>query len=256
MLTPTYTVTCTRKRVIAKDVYEIVLTKPEGFVFKPGQFVLFDVPLIDNPTDIQTRAYSIASAPSEPELLFVIKLVPGGRASRWLVEFLQEGSEVVIKGPFGNFLLTPPAPSPGASRRSSGAMAGKRGEGRLLFIATGTGIAPFRSQIVDALEKGDTRKIDIIFGVRAEEDLFWMEELQALTRKYPQVFFHPTLTVPSKMWTGHTCRVQALAPKLVKEFANTIVYACGNPDMTKEVKTLATTEWGMDRKAVHVEGYI
>ncbi len=238
MPVPTFTVVCTKKRIIARDVYEIVLTKPAGFAFKPGQFVLFDVPLIDNPADVQTRAFSIASMPSEFELLFAIKLVPGGRASRWVKEMVEEGSEIVIKGPFGNFLLDP---TPDRS---------------LLFIATGTGIAPFRSQIVDALERGDTRKIDLIFGVMAEQDLFWMEELDALAKKYPHFCTHVTLTSPSAGWTGHRGRVQALAPKIVTEFANTLVYACGNPDMTKEVKTLATTEWGLDRKAVHIEGYI
>ena len=238
MAVPTFTVVCTKKRVIARDVYEIAMTKPADFTFKPGQFVLFDVPLVDNPADVQTRAFSIASTPSESELLFAIKLVPGGRASRWVKEMVEEGSEIVIKGPFGNFLLDP------APDRS------------LLFIATGTGIAPFRAQIVDALQRGDTRRMDVIFGVRSEEDVFWVEEMESLAQKYPNLFLHVTLSAPAGEWTGHRGRVQALAGQVVKEFANTLVYACGNPDMTKDIKNLAMTEWGLDRKAVHIEGYI
>ncbi|MBI3619465.1 hypothetical protein HY213_05540, partial [Candidatus Peregrinibacteria bacterium] len=56
---PVHTIRCLSLRVIAPDVYEVVFTKPEGFSFRAGQFVLFDVPLIENRDDIQTRAFSI-----------------------------------------------------------------------------------------------------------------------------------------------------------------------------------------------------
>src|SRR5687768_9109491 len=98
----TYTVGCLRNDVIADGVYEFELEKPAGFSFKPGQFVLFDVALVEKPDDIQTRAFSIASAPSEDTLLFVAKMIPGGRASRWIEELLRRGSVVSMKGPFGN----------------------------------------------------------------------------------------------------------------------------------------------------------
>ncbi len=238
MATPTYTVTCMCKRLLAAGVYEFVFTKPDGFAFKPGQFVLFDVPHAENPEDIQTRAFSIASAPHETDLLFAVKLVEGGRASAWFERVVQEGSTAVIKGPFGNFVLDP---APGKN---------------LLFLATSTGNAPFRSQILDALVRGDTRRMDFVFGVRSETDLFWVEELRAWERTYPNFFLHVTLTQPSPSWTGHKGRVQVIAPQVAKELASTLLYACGSPVMTKDVKQLALAEWGMDKKQVHVEGYI
>ncbi len=233
-----YPVTCTRKRLLADAVYEFVFTKPAGFTFKPGQFILFDVPHPQNPADIQTRAFSIASTPAESDLLFIVKLLAGGRASLWFEHVVEEGSTAVIKGPFGNFLLDPDP------------------EKSILFVATSTGNAPFRSQILDALSRGDTRKMDFIYGVRSERDLFWAEEFQALTRTYPNFFLHVILSQPSADWTGHRGRVQTLIPQVTKEFARTLLYACGNPEMTKEVKTRALAEWGLDKKMVHVEGYI
>jgi hypothetical protein len=103
MVTPSYTVTCTYKKLIAPGVYEFAFTKPEGFTFKAGQFVLFDVPLLTNPTDMQARAYSIASTPEDLELLFAIKIVPGGRMSTFVEEALREGTTLTMKGPFGVF---------------------------------------------------------------------------------------------------------------------------------------------------------
>jgi ferredoxin-NADP reductase len=229
---------CTRKKQLTPDVWEFSFTKPEGFTFKPGQFILFEVPHPDNPEDIQTRAFSIGSLPSERELLFAVKMVPGGRASRWFEERVKEGTDATFKGPFGNFLLDP-AP-----------------DKDVLFVATSTGVAPFRPQILDAVARGDTRRMDLIYGVRSEADVFWVEEFQNLTRQHPSFFLHLTLSRPSADWKGHRGRVQTLVPHVKKEFAKTILYACGSPVMTKEVKNLALTEWGMDKKCVHFEGYI
>jgi ferredoxin-NADP reductase len=75
-----FTTTCLSKRRIAPGVYELRFKKPETLAFIAGQFLLFDVPLAGKPDDIQPRAYSIASTPTENDLLFVIKLVPNGRA--------------------------------------------------------------------------------------------------------------------------------------------------------------------------------
>lgn len=235
---PTYAVACTAKKLIAHEVYEVSFTKPEGFAFRGGQFVLFDVPHPDDPANIQTRAFSLASAPDEDTLLFVIKLVAGGRASRWIEEKVEEGAEVVMKGPFGNFTLDRAAPHD------------------YLFIATSTGVAPFRSQILEAAGAGDARRMDLVFGVRAESDLFWMDEMRRIAETYPSVFLHVALSSPSESWKGHRGRVQTLVPQIIADFSQKSVYVCGNPDMTKEVKQLALAEWGIDRKSLHVEGYI
>ncbi len=237
MPVPTYTVTCTANRLIARDIYEVRFRKPNGFTFKPGQFVLFDVALLENSADIQTRAFSMASAPSEPDLLFVFKLVPGGRASNWVEKTLRLGSEAVMKGPFGNFVI-------------------KDADRGRVFVATSTGIAPFRSQLTDLGENGNHQRTDVIFGVRSEEDMFWTDELASIAATYPHIFLHVILSAPADSWTGHRGRVQSLVPQVIGDFTGKSLYACGNPDMTKEVKQLALTQWGMAKEHVHVEGYI
>lgn len=154
MAIPVHHITCTKKEEIARDVYDIRFSKPDGFAFKPGQFVLFDVPLVENAEDIQTRAFSLASTPAESELIVVAKMKEGGRASRWIEEILEVGTPVAMKGPFGNFKLD------------------TQTDKDYLFVATSTGVGPFRPMILEALERGDTRRMDLIFGVRNEEDLF------------------------------------------------------------------------------------
>ena len=265
---PTFTSTVTFKTLLARDVYEFRVRKPAGFSFVPGQFILFQVPLVENPADIQTRAFSVASAPFEDDLLFVAKILPGGRASRWIIESLTEGSEVAFQGPFGNFVID------------------RGSEKDYLFIGTGTGVAPFRGMLLSALvpEAGDslsltrratrhplpqtpraarsageggTRRVDLIFGVKSEADVFWSDWLESISKKHPNVFIHTVLSQPSDSWTGHRGRVQTLAPLIVRnDFTRTSLYACGSPAMCKDVKAMALGEWGIDKKDVHVEGYI
>jgi ferredoxin-NADP reductase len=238
MPVPTFTVRCTRVLKIARDIYEFALTKPPGFTFKAGQFVLLEIPLVENAEDFQPRALSIASAPSESELLFVVKLLNGGRLSRFVAEVMNPETELTMKGAFGAFVLRPENPKD------------------YLFVGTSTGIAPFRSQIIDAREKGEVRRMDVVFGVRSEEDLFWKEHFEGLAQKHPNVFVHFALSGASAEWKGHRGRVQTLVPLIAKDLSAKSLYICGSPPMTKEMKELALQHWGMGKEDVHGEAYI
>lgn len=237
MPTPRYSVTCLQNTLIAKDIYDIRFAKPEGFNFKAGQFILFDVPLLTNPSDIQTRAYSIASSPEEEELIFIIKLKEGGRASIWIEESLKAGDTVSMQGPFGVFTL------PGNVEKD------------VLMICTSTGIAPFRSQIPELLSRGFSQSIDLIYGARNEEDLFWVEYFEELERTHPNFKVHVTLSQPSPSWTGHTGRVQTVLPT-IEHLTERNVYVCGSPVMTADIKKLCLEQYGIERSQFHMEGYI
>lgn len=235
---PRHTITCTSKELIAKDTYQLRFTRPEGWTFKEGQFVLLDVPLESDPADIQTRAYSIASHANERDILLCVKLKTGGRSSTWVERVLAEGTHVTMQGPFGNFIL------PSVSHKP------------YLFLATGAGVAPFRGMIGELLSRDEPHAIDLVFGVRDESELFWTEEFTERSRLHERFSFHPTLTRGSDAWTGHRGRVQTHAAFAARDIAQRIVYACGNPDMTKEVKPLALEQWGVPKQDLHIEGFI
>lgn len=239
MATPSYSLTCTRKHLIAPGVYQLHFIKPEHFTFKAGQFVLFDVPLLDTPHDIQPRAYSIASSPGEAELLFTVQLKPGGRASAWIEKRVDAGTVITAKGPFGLFTVNPLS------------------EKEHIFMATGAGVVPFRSHIRWLLlEARSPLRIRLIFGGRHEVNLFWTQEFTELAREHPQFRFHPSLTQPDNRWTGEVGRVQTICERLISDFSSVTVYACGSPAMVADVKNTALNAWHMEKKDVHTEGYI
>ena len=238
MKTPSYQITCTGNKKIANCIHEVRFTKPEGFTFEPGQFILLDCPLVENPEDIQPRAYSIASSPEEAGLLFVIKILEGGRASRYVSEVLKEGASMHMQGPLGIFTLD-------SNEKKD-----------LLFLCTSTGIAPFRSQLCTFLKHGSLKQVDLIVSMYSQEDLFWVEEFQKLAQEYENFSFHVTLDEPPSDWDGHSGWVQKVAPTVVQNLSERSIYVCGSPAMVSAVKETALSEWGIAKEDVHMEGYI
>ncbi len=225
---------------MAPGVYELRFRKPEGFSFQAGQFVLFDTPHPDNPPHIQPRAYSIGSAPSEDELIFAVKLTPGGRFSRYTEEKLNVGGVMTMKGPLGLFVLKP-----------------EQQKKPYLFIATGAGNAPFRSQIKWLLEeKKETRQVDFVFGVRFQRDLFWHEEFEQLAKRFANFHFHPTLSGDEPAWQGLKGRVVPVVSQTIKYLPDVHLFVCGAPPMVQDVKKVALEHWGVPKAEVHAEGYI
>jgi len=238
MPTPSYQVTCTKKALIAPGVYELHFSRPEGMTFKAGQFVLFDVPLAEDPADIQTRAYSIASSPSEKDLLFCVKLKAAGRASLWIEILLQQGSTIRMQGPFGLFLLKDSDPAH-------------------VCVATGAGVAPFRSQIKWRLEDmKDTRPMILLFGVRNPEDFFWLEDFEFLANTHENFVFYPVLTGTEESWKGLRGRVQQHLPRILAAHPEAGIYICGAPEMVKDVKETCLNDFEIPKIRLHAEGYI
>jgi NAD(P)H-flavin reductase len=214
----TFTAEVSRIQDLTYDVraIELRLLEPDSMTFKAGQFVSFEVPKEGQPRPV-TRPYSIASPPSQRDrILLVLNLVQGGPGSSYLFG-LKDGSRTSLKGPAGAFYL-----------RDAGAR-------DLLFVATGTGIAPLRSMILAQLEGGQSRSVTLFWGLRSQRDLYWQEELAALAAAHPSFSFVTTLSRPEPGWQGASGRVTALVDARVSSVGNLAVYLCGGNGMIKDV---------------------
>ena len=163
----TYRAEVCRIQDLTHDVREIELRllDPLTITFKAGQFVSFEVPKEGQPRPV-TRPYSIASPPRQDDrILLVLNLVQGGPGSSYLFS-LREGERTSFKGPAGAFYLR------------------DDGDRELLFVATGTGIAPMRSMILAQLHRQPDRPVTLFWGLRSQRDLYWQDELATLAAAY------------------------------------------------------------------------
>lgn len=216
-----FTAEVSRIQDLTHDVraIELRLLQPGSITFRAGQFVSFEVPKEGQPRPV-TRPYSIASPPEQRDrILLVLNLVQGGPGSEYLFS-LREESHTSFKGPAGAFYL-----------RDDGAR-------ELLFVATGTGIAPMRSMILAQLQRAPDRPVTLFWGLRSQRDLYWQDEWAAVAKAHPHFSFVTTLSRPEPGWEGVSGRVTALIEKRVSSVANLAVYLCGGSGMIKDVTAL------------------
>jgi NAD(P)H-flavin reductase len=217
----TYTATVSLVRDLTHDVRELemVLVEPKDLSFKPGQFISFEVSKEGVPAPV-VRPYSIASPPAQQgQVTLVFNLVVGGPGSTYLYS-LRVGDRTTFKGPAGSFYLK------------------DDGTRDLLFVATGTGIAPVRSMIAARLERGTPLAVTLFWGLRSQRDLYYQEEFRSLAQQFPQFSFITTLSQPEEGWTGATGRVTSLVKRQVSSVMNLAAYLCGNSGMIQEVTAL------------------
>jgi CDP-4-dehydro-6-deoxyglucose reductase len=207
----------------------------EKFTFVPGQFVSMNQMVVINQQEKKiTRAYSIASAPSETNRFeLCLNLVHEGVLSPRLFE-MKPGDTVDIRPPLGMFVLRHPPRD-------------------AVFIATGTGIAPFRS-ILKAQLNERSQAFTLIFGVRHESHLMYREEFEEMARKFPHFRFLPTLSRPTESWIGRSGHVQAHLQEAIGERRDVDVFLCGLKLMVDDVRNMLK-EVGFDRKQIFFEKY-
>src|ERR1700682_2222875 len=205
-----------------------------GFV--PGQWLSLKVSKPDG--EEITRAYSIASAPAESgRFALCLNRVQDGFMSNHLFE-LAAGDEITFQGPFGSFILRPPLRD-------------------TVFIATGTGIAPFRSILHWLLAERDRhqgRQFWLLFGARGERDIYYREEFERLAAEHANFHFLPSLSRAAPEWKGLRGYVQQHLGEIVGMRSDMHAYICGLDKMVKANRELLKS-LGWDRTSIRYEKY-
>jgi CDP-4-dehydro-6-deoxyglucose reductase len=209
--------TVDRVRDLTHDVRELGLRlrEPKEIQFKAGQFISFDL-TPPGGERLMIRPYSIASPPSESDrITLVFNRVPGGRGSTYLFN-LKEGDAVAFEGPQGSFHL-------------------RERMRNVLFVATGTGIAPIRSMLLDLVNNGYAGTATLYWGLRSQRDVYYQQEFEALAARDPHVSFAIALSRPEAGWQAYAGRVTGLVDARVTSVKNLDVFLCGNHAMIRDV---------------------
>ena len=199
---------------LKKNIIKLKLILPpnSNFKYNAGQYIN----LIKG--DI-VRSYSIADYPNENnEIELFIKKYQRGMMSEFLFANAKINDLLRIEGPLGSFFLRD-------SKKNN-----------LVFLATGTGVAPIRS-ILKYMEinhkQYDNKSILVIIGARYKKDLFWKPNITNLNIKCIE-----TLSREDSNWNNEIGYVQEILIKQKINLNDCQVYACGSNEMINSARKL------------------
>ena len=188
--------------LLSEDIMQVKLRLPpaSNFEFLEGQFID-----IIGPNSIR-RSYSIASISSNNKITLLIKKVKDGKLSHYWFNKAKLNDLLRIEGPKGTFFL--------------------RDRSRpLVFLATGTGIAPIIS-ILDGLDSdpdfNQIENISLFWGNRVQQDFIWSPNFKKIN-----VDFYPIVSKDDDDWNGEIGHVQDVALRVLNNIKKVNVYACG-----------------------------
>ena len=223
------------KETLAHDVVALRLRLQEGerLRFLAGQYV--DIVLRDG----RRRAFSLASPPGGDSLYELqIRHVPGGEFSGYAFEHLKPRAILRLHGPLGSFYLrkNPPRPS--------------------LLMAGGTGFAPIKSIVEDALDEGYTPPMHLYWGVRARRDLYHDALARRWASEHENFHYTPVLSEPTAQceWRGRTGFVHQAVLEDFPDLSGWGAYLSGPPPMVNAARPALVAQ-GLDPTCLHSDSF-
>ncbi len=229
----------TQREEVADRTMAFHFEKPEGFLYKAGQFA--DFTLIDPPqTDAEgnIRGFSLASAPYEKDLKITTRL--RDTAFKRVMKELPYGTQLKMDAPYGSFTLHNNAAIPA------------------VFLTGGIGITVVRSILLEAIHKAVPRRIALFYANRRPEDAAFLEELRTVAAQNPHFTFVPTMTKMEhsrNTWTGETGYItKAMLERYIDDLTAPIYYSTGPATLVAAMrKTL--NEAGVDDDNIRTEEF-
>jgi ferredoxin-NADP reductase len=228
-----------RREDVAERTAAFHFEKPAGFTFKAGQTL--DLTLVNPPeTDAEgnIRTFSIASAPSDPDLVVATRL--RDTAFKRVLASMAPGTEVEADGPMGSFTLHRNAGKPG------------------VFLAGGIGITPFRSMARAAAAEKLPHALWLFYSNNRPEDAAFLDDLRGLTAASPNFHFVPTMTDMARSarpWKGETGFIdREMLLRYLPALAGPIYYLAGPPGMVTAMRDMLAGA-GVDEDDIRAEEF-
>ena len=157
---------------LTHDIRRLLLRvdEPADFSFVPGQYVDVWIPGSD-----ARRSFSMANMPGDGRIELIVKRYPGGRFSSLLDGALSIGDELRFTGPYGALHL-------------------RAGDGPVLMVAGGSGMAPVLSLLRQLAAQRSEREVCFFYGARGARDLFYLDLIAELGGRLSRFRFAPVLS--------------------------------------------------------------
>ncbi|NTW89784.1 MAG: FAD-dependent oxidoreductase [Candidatus Moranbacteria bacterium] len=234
-----FPITLLRTEEVADRTQAFFFSKPDGFTFLAGQYAMLRIPpdrLVEPDVRSGMRPLSIASAPSEAELVFVMREgMTGFKKTMW---DLKSGEEISVSSPLGNATIPEGDVRP------------------VVILSGGVGIAPARSMLLEAVSKNDPRKYVLFSSNRFMKDIPFQDLLK--TVKLPDFTYIFTLSAesaPATLTGEERGRISAeIIERYLPEWREALYYVIGAPAFADAMRELLLGI-GIASENIHIDPF-
>lgn len=174
------------KTAISPDVYDFAFETYEKVSFSPGQYMEWTLEHPRQDSRGMRRFFTIASSPTEEDIRIGVKFYRDSSSFKKALFSLNTGDEIIASHLAGDFVLP------------------RDKKQKLVFVAGGIGITPFRSMLKYLLDRGEARPIAIFYSNNVFSDILYKDILDESERRLNAKIIY-TLTdagnIPA-LWRG------------------------------------------------------
>jgi Na+-transporting NADH:ubiquinone oxidoreductase subunit F len=212
--------------------FRFELNEPHTLDFTAGQYVQIDCPSYKKGVEEVSRAYSISSDPNDNRFIeLIVRRVPNGICTTWMFDYLKIGDRVQMTGPYGEFRLS-------------------NTQAPAIFIAGGSGMAPFVSILYAMKKNNSARKADYFFGGNTVADLCLAGQMAGFQKDLAGFRFIPVVARPQPQdnWQGQAGLVTEAVKRGFSDLGGHEGYLCGSPGMIDaSIKVLMELKMPQDK---------
>jgi sulfhydrogenase subunit gamma (sulfur reductase) len=221
---------------VVSDVrlYDLRFTDPalaEGFIFRPGQFVMLSL------LGVGEAPFSLPSSPTRRGV-FQLGVRRAGAMTGYLFDHVAEGDFVGVRGPLGNGFPV------------------ERFEGQdILMVAGGLGMVPLRGLLQYLIDLRDRfGRVILLYGSRSPEQVLFRDELESVARRGDAEVLLAVDHPQGRPWVGRVGVVTELLDEIRLDVSRTYAIACGPPVFYKfMMEKLVRAKFAKDRIYLSLE---
>jgi CDP-4-dehydro-6-deoxyglucose reductase, E3 len=221
---------------VTDDVAIVALQLPanERLQYRAGQYIEFLL------KDGKRRSYSMANAPHLDERITLhIRHMPDGLFTEHVFKTMKERDILRFEGPLGTFFLREDSDKP------------------MILLASGTGFAPIKAIIEQAIHSKTTRPMTLYWGGRRPKDLYMNQLCEEWARTHPNFTYVPVVSdaQPEDNWSGRTGFVHRAVVEDFPDQSGYQVYACGAPIVVESAKKEFVTQCKLPEEEFYADSF-
>ena len=201
------------KEEAGTNTYEFIFKSKQRVKFTAGQYMEWTLGHKNPDARGNRRYFTIASSPTESKIRLGVKFYPNSSSFKRNMLNLQPGQQILAGSLAGDFILP------------------KDKNKKLVFLAGGIGITPFRSMLQYLLDKNEQRDIVLFYSNTSANEVVYED---VLVDAHEKLNIRTVLTITDKAgvpanWRGHTGYIDShLLSTELSDYRDRVFYVSGS----------------------------